>query len=114
MVLDSQPADRSKPLLDVRCIGRRAGFSPTLALVVLCMAAAASILPFTAGGAVVAIGATAGVLVLLGVPHQTAVNFSLGSSLLLTTTALTAGVLGATASLMIPSGARRIVAPSAA
>jgi hypothetical protein len=89
-------------------------FSPTLALVVLCMSAAASILPFTAGGAVVAIGASAGVLVLLGVPHETAVNFSLASSLLLTTAALTAGALGATASLMVTLGARRIAAPSAA
>jgi len=89
-------------------------FSPTLALVVLCMSAAASILPFTAGGAVAAIGASAGVLVLLGVPHETAVNFSLASSLLLTTTALTAGALGATASLMVTFGARRIAAPSAA
>jgi uncharacterized membrane protein YbhN (UPF0104 family) len=90
------------------------GFSPTLALVVLCLAAAASILPFTAGGAIAAIGATAGVLVLLGVPHQTAVNFSLASSLLLTTAALTAGALGATASLMGAFGARQIAAPSAA
>ena len=90
------------------------GFSPTLALVVLCISAAASILPFTAGGAVAGIGATAGVLVLLGVPHETAVNFSLASSLLLTTAALIAGALGATASLMITFVARRIPAPTAA
>ena len=34
------------------------GFSPPLALVILCMAAAASILPITAGGAIVGVGAT--------------------------------------------------------
>ena len=38
------------------------GFSPTLALVILCMAAAASIFPITAGGAIVGVGATSGVL----------------------------------------------------
>ena len=60
------------------------GFSPTLALVVICMAAAASILPITAGGAIVSIGATSGVLLALGVPKDAAVNFSLASGMLLT------------------------------
>ncbi len=43
------------------------GSSPSLALVILCMAAAASILPITAGGAIVSVGATSGVLLALGV-----------------------------------------------
>ena len=64
------------------------GFSPTLALVVMCLAAAASILPITAGGAVVSIGATSGVLLGLGVPKDAAVNFSLASGMLLTGAAL--------------------------
>src|SRR6185437_3464480 len=49
------------------------GFSPTFALVILCMSAAASILPFTAGGAIVGVGATSGVLLALGVPTREAV-----------------------------------------
>lgn len=70
------------------------GSSPSLALVVLCMAAAASILPITAGGAIVSIGATSGVLLALGVTKSAAINFSLASGMLLTTTALAAAVIG--------------------
>jgi hypothetical protein len=36
------------------------GFSPTFALIILCLAAAASILPITAGGAIAGVGATSG------------------------------------------------------
>jgi Lysylphosphatidylglycerol synthase TM region len=86
--------------LDVR-------FSPTLALVVVCLSAAASILPITAGGAVAGIGATAGVLVLLGVPKEPAVNFSLASGLLLTTAALVAAAVGLAASLVLVLRRRR-------
>ncbi len=77
------------------------GFSPTLALVVLCMAAAASILPITAGGALVSIGATSGVLVGLGVSGAHAVNFSLAAGLLLTSCALIAAFIGIAGSLLL-------------
>jgi hypothetical protein len=77
------------------------GFSPSLALVILCMAAAASILPITAGGAIVSISATSGVLLALGVTQSAAINFSLASGLLLTTTALIAAVLGVGGSLFL-------------
>jgi len=75
------------------------GFSPTFALVILCMAAAASILPITAGGAIVSVGATSGVLLALGVPKDAAINFSLASGMLLTGSALVAAVVGVTGSL---------------
>jgi hypothetical protein len=71
-----------------------AGFSPTLALVVLCMAGAAAILPITSGGAIAGMGATAGVLFALGASKDVAINFSLASGLLLIIAALTAAVAG--------------------
>lgn len=85
------------------------GFSPTFALVILCMAAAASILPITAGGAVVGVGATSGVLLALGVPTRAAVNFSLASGLLLTSTALVAALVGVSGSLFFAFNRRRLV-----
>jgi uncharacterized membrane protein YbhN (UPF0104 family) len=85
------------------------GFSPTFALVILCMAAAASILPITAGGAVVGVGATSGVLLALGVPTRAAINFSLASGLLLTSTALVAAVVGVSGSLLFALNRRRLV-----
>lgn len=85
------------------------GFSPTFALVILCMAAAASILPITAGGAVVGVGATSGVLLALGVPTRAAINFSLASGLLLTSTALVAAVVGVSGSLLLAFNQRRLV-----
>jgi hypothetical protein len=87
------------------------GFSPTLALVVLCMSGATSILPITAGGAVVGMGTTAGVLFALGVTKGPAVNFALASGLLLTTAALAAAALGLVASLVLTLRARRLLAP---
>jgi hypothetical protein len=86
------------------------GFSPTLALVVLCMSGATSILPITAGGAVVGMGTTAGVLFALGVTKGAAVNFALASGLLLTSAALTAGALGLGGSLLLTLRARRQLA----
>jgi hypothetical protein len=77
------------------------GFSPSFALVVLCMAAAASILPITAGGAIVSIGATSGVLLALGVTQRAAINFSLASSMLLTMSALAAAVIGVSGSMFL-------------
>jgi hypothetical protein len=89
-----------------------AGFSPTLALVVLCLAAAASVLPMTAGGAVAGMGATTGILFALGVSKDVAINFALASGLLLTLAALTAGLVGVTVSLVL--GLRAGTAPAAA
>jgi len=87
------------------------GFSPTFALVILCMAAAASILPITAGGAIVSIGATSGVLLALGVGRAAAVNFSLASGLLLTTCAVVAAGAGLTGSLALTLQRRRFNRP---
>jgi len=80
--------------------------SPTLALVILCMAAAASILPITAGGAIVSVGATSGVLLALGVTQDAAINFSLASGMLLTVSALAATVIGVTGSLFFAARRR--------
>ena len=85
------------------------GFSPTFALVVLCLAAAASILPITAGGAIASIGATSSVLLALGVPTRAAINFSLASGLLLTSTSLIAAVVGVSGSIIFAVGRRRLV-----
>jgi hypothetical protein len=80
-----------------------------LALVILCMAGATSILPITAGGAVAGMGATAGVLFALGASKDVAINFPLASGLLLTAAALTAALVGFTGSLVRPSGGRLTV-----
>jgi hypothetical protein len=82
-------------------------FSPTLALVVLCMSAATAILPITAGGAVAGMGTTAGVLFALGVSKGVAVNFALASGLLLTSAALAAAAVGLSGSLLLTLRARR-------
>jgi hypothetical protein len=73
------------------------------------MAAAASILPITAGGAIVGVGATSGVLLALGVPMREAVNFSLASGLLLTSSALVAAVIGICGSLLFTTNRPRLV-----
>ena len=80
-------------------LARGAGFSPTLALVILCMARATSILPITAGAAIAGMGATAGVLFALGASRDVALNFPLASGLLLTMAALAAAIVGFTCSL---------------
>jgi hypothetical protein len=85
------------------------GFSPTFALVVLCLSAAAAILPITAGGAVASMGATAGILFALGVSKDVAINFSLASALLLTIAALTAALAGVTGSLVLGLRGRRAI-----
>ena len=87
-------------------------FSPTLALVVLCMSAATAVLPFMAGGAIAGLGTTAGVLFALGASKGVAVNFSLASGLLLTGAALAAAVLGLSGSLLLSLRARRTLAPA--
>jgi uncharacterized membrane protein YbhN (UPF0104 family) len=78
-----------------------AGFSPLFVLVVLCMAGLMSMLPITAGGGVATIGATAAVLLALGVSKDIAINFSLASGLLAATAALTAVLVGVTGSLAL-------------
>jgi len=69
-------------------------FSPATALAVLCLSAAAGVIPVTAGGAVAGVGATAGILLALGVGKNVAINFSLASGLLLVTSASAAALAG--------------------
>jgi Lysylphosphatidylglycerol synthase TM region len=82
-------------------------FSPTTALSVICLAAAAGVIPITSGGAVVGVGATAGILLALGVGKDIAINFSLASGLLLVMSAVAAALLGVLGSLAIRTLARR-------
>jgi uncharacterized membrane protein YbhN (UPF0104 family) len=74
------------------------GFSPPLALIVLCMSAAAALIPIASGGAIVNVSATAAILIALGVDRQEAINFGLSSGLLLCTTAAAAAIVGLGAS----------------
>lgn len=83
------------------------GFSPTTALCVLCLSAAAGVVPITAGGAIANVGATAGILLALGVGKNTAINFSLASGLLLITTASAAALAGLALSVATRALARR-------
>jgi len=85
-----------------------AGFSPSFALVLICLAAATSILPITAGGALVNIGTTSVVLLGLGVTQRAAINFSLASGLLLTLSALVAAAVGVTGSLLLTVQRRQL------
>jgi hypothetical protein len=86
-------------------------FSPTTALCVLCLSAAAGVVPITAGGAVANLGATAAILFALGVGKNTAINFSLASGLLLITSASAAAFAGLALSLATRAFPRR--APAA-
>jgi hypothetical protein len=86
-----------------------AGFSPSFALVVICLAAATSILPITAGGAIVNIGTTSVVLLGLGVTPRAAINFPLASGMLLTLSALVAAAVGAAASIALTIQRRHLV-----
>jgi hypothetical protein len=85
------------------------GFSPTTALYVLCLSAAAAVIPISAGGAVANVGATAAILLALGVGRNVAVNFSLASGLLLLTTASVAAFAGVTVSLVTSRRANRLL-----
>ncbi|MDP9259035.1 MAG: lysylphosphatidylglycerol synthase domain-containing protein [Actinomycetota bacterium] len=85
-------------------------FSPKTALTVICLGAAAGVIPITSGGAVVNAGAAAAILLALGVGKDIAINFSLASGLLLVLTALTAAVFGVLASVAITTLARRNLA----
>ena len=72
------------------------------------MSAAASILPITAAARSSA-WAPSGVLLALGVPTREAVNFSLASGLLLTSSALVAAVIGLCGSMLFTTNRRRLV-----
>ncbi len=82
-------------------------FAPTTVLCVLCLSAAAGVIPITAGGAIANVGATAGILLALGVGRSIAINFSLAAGLLLATSAAAAAVAGVTLSLVARALSRR-------
>jgi uncharacterized membrane protein YbhN (UPF0104 family) len=82
-------------------------FSPTTALCVICLGAAAGVVPITAGGLVASVGATAGILLALGVGKDIAINFSLASGLLVSTSATVAALCGTVLSIMTVALARR-------
>lgn len=82
-------------------------FSPTTALCVICLSAAAGVVPITAGGAVANVGATAAILFALGAGKDLAINFSLASGLLLVTSATAAALCGLFLSLATAARARR-------
>jgi uncharacterized membrane protein YbhN (UPF0104 family) len=85
-------------------------FSPLTAMTVICLGAAAGVVPITSGGAVVNAGAAAGILLALGVGKDIAINFSLASALLLVTSALAAALCGTLASLAAAQLARDRIA----
>jgi hypothetical protein len=82
-------------------------FSPESALAVICLSAAAAVIPITSGGAVANAGAAAAILLALGVGKDIAINFSLASGLLLVTSALVASICGVLSSFAIRVAARR-------
>jgi uncharacterized membrane protein YbhN (UPF0104 family) len=82
-------------------------FSPGTALAVPCLSAAAGVIPVTAGGAVASVGATAAILLALGVGKDVAINYSLASGLLLVTSASAAAVAGVAVSLGMAALTRR-------
>jgi Lysylphosphatidylglycerol synthase TM region len=88
-------------------------FSPTLALVILCLAAAASLLPITSGGGIVNVGMTASILLALGIGKEQAINFGLASGLLLCGTALLAALVGVALSLTLSLRAQTLASADA-
>jgi Lysylphosphatidylglycerol synthase TM region len=86
-------------------------FSPTTALCVICLSAAAGVVPITAGGLAVNVGATAAILLTLGVGKNMAINFSLASGLLITSSAALAALCGAALSVTTLALARRRAKP---
>jgi uncharacterized membrane protein YbhN (UPF0104 family) len=89
-------------------------FAPGTALAVLCLSAAAGVIPVTAGGAVASLGATAGILLALGVGKDVAINFSLASGLLLVTSASAAALAGVLVSVGMAAMTRRRATAAAA
>jgi hypothetical protein len=82
-------------------------FSPQAALTVICLSAAAGIIPITSGGAVVNAGAAAAILLALGVAKDVAINFSLASGLLLVISAVAASLCGVLATFAVRLAAVR-------
>jgi uncharacterized membrane protein YbhN (UPF0104 family) len=89
-------------------------FSPEAALAVICLSAAAAVIPITSGGAVVNASASVAILLALGVGKDVAINFSLASGLLLVMSAVVASICGVLASIAIRLVARRAAAPTSA
>jgi hypothetical protein len=89
-------------------------FSPTTALCVLCLSAAAGVVPITAGGLVASVSATAAILLTLGVGKNIAINFSLASGLLVAGSASLAAFCGAALSVTTLAVARRRASRAAA
>jgi hypothetical protein len=69
--------------------------------VILCLSAAAALIPIASGGAIANVSATAAILLALGVHKEQAINFSLASGLLLCGTAAVAAIVGLAVSLAI-------------
>ncbi len=88
-------------------------FSPTTALCVLCLSAAAGVVPVTAGGLVASVSATAAILLTLGVGKDIAINFSLASGLLIAGSASLAALCGTALSITTLAVARRRAASNA-
>jgi lysylphosphatidylglycerol synthase-like protein len=82
-------------------------FSPQMALTVICLGAAAGIIPITSGGAVVNAGAAAAILLALGVTKDVAIDFSLASGLLLVISAVGASLCGVLATAAVRLAAQR-------
>jgi len=74
---------------------------------VLCLSAAAGVVPITARGLVASVGATAAILLTLGVGKNIAINFSLASGLLIAASASLAAVCGVVLSLTTLALTRR-------
>ena len=72
----------------------------------MCLTASAALIPITSGGAIANVGATAAVLLALGVHRDEAINFGLASGLLLCITAAAAAVVGVTTSVALGRRAR--------
>jgi Lysylphosphatidylglycerol synthase TM region len=89
-------------------------FTPGTALTVICLGAAAGVVPITSGGAVVNAGAAAAILLALGVGKDIAINFSLASGLLLVASASAASLCGLLASVAMRMLARPEFAGAAA
>jgi uncharacterized membrane protein YbhN (UPF0104 family) len=82
-------------------------FSPEMAITVICLSAAAGIIPITSGGAVVNAGAAAAILLALGVTKDVAIDFSLASALLLVISAVAASLCGVFATVAVRMAALR-------
>ena len=76
----------------------------------ICLSAAAGVIPITSGGAIVNAGAAAGILLALGVGKDIAINFSLASGMLLVIAAIVAALGGVLTSVAMKTLRRTTVA----